>query len=629
MIPPTEYSKSAMKNYTVAGIWNNHEEEFFDCQEGPEDLSCGSSSINEEGESGEEDQSSLLNDAPSTNRRIKVIGPRHPTLINSEIRGENILPYSRRPAALLTESDPLTYNQALNSDNRENWTKAINREIQSMIDLDVWEEVPIKKDFKLVGTTWVFKTKKDKNNQIIQHKARLCAQGKDYSKTFTPTGQLNSLRTLIAYAAAMNLQFEQLDIKSAFLNAPLEEEVYLTIPQGLDRDKRNNCLKLKKAIYGLKQAPLAWYQQLSTWLLKIGFHVSKADFCVFYLEEKEPIWLFVHVDDIGIFGKELIHFKKAIEGEFQTKLLGQADLMLGIKIIHQPDAIILTQSHYINSLLESYGMTNCKPVATPLIPNVHFEAASELEKQEFLSLKINYRSAVGSLSYLSTATRPDLSYSISALSQFLENPGIQHWKAFLHVLKYLKGTHHLGLMYRKNIAKPPVAYSDADWGNCRITRHSTTGYLILFSGNLVIWKTRKQLTVSLSSAEAEYRALTDLISKLLWFKQFSEEIGILTTKEAFLIHKDNQGCIDTANSDCNTNLRRMKHMDIQLHFIQDIIERKIILLTYTPTEKMLADFLTKAVSCPAISRALKELKLLRMEDKGGVERGDLSQSVSN
>ncbi|MBW0542513.1 hypothetical protein O181_082228 [Austropuccinia psidii MF-1] len=385
----------------------------------------------------------------------------------------------------------------------------------------------------------------------------------------------------------MNLQFEQLDIKSAFLNAPLEEEVYLTIPQGFDRDKRNTCLKLKKAIYGLKQAPLAWYRRLSTWLSKIGFRVSKADSCVFYLEEKEPIWLFVHVDDIGIFGKELTQFKKAIEGEFQTKLLGQADLMLGIKIIHKPDAITLTQSHYIDSLLER------------------------------------------SLSYLSTATRPDLSYSISALSQFLENPGIQHWKAFLHVLKYLKGTHHLGLVYSKNIVKSPVAYSDADWGNCRITRRSTTGYLILFSGKLVIWKTRKQPTVSLSSAEAEYKAITDLIRELMWFKQFSEEIGILIMKEALLIHEDNQGCIDTANSDCNTNSQRMKHVDIQLHFIREIIERKIVLLTYTPTEEMLADFLTKAVSRPAISRALRELKLLQMEDKGGVKRGDLSQSVSN
>ncbi|MBW0494903.1 hypothetical protein O181_034618, partial [Austropuccinia psidii MF-1] len=245
--------------------------------------------------------------------------------------------------------------------------------------------------------------------------------------------------TLISHAAANNLSLKHLDIASAFLNAPLDEDVYLAIPQGFDRDKRNVCLKIKKAIYSLNQAPLAWYRHLSLWLVKFGFSISKADSCVFYLKSNEPIWLFLHVDDIGIFGKNLMGFKNAIEREFQTKLLGSAELMLGRKIVHEPKTITLTQSHYIDSLLEIYGMTNCKPTATPLIPNSHIKAASRTDQEEFLSLKVNYRSAVGSLSYLSTATRPDLSYLISALSQFFENPGILHWKAFLHVLKYLKG----------------------------------------------------------------------------------------------------------------------------------------------------------------------------------------------
>ncbi|MBW0498453.1 hypothetical protein O181_038168 [Austropuccinia psidii MF-1] len=179
------------------------------------------------------------------------------------------------------------------------------------------------------------------------------------------------------------------------------------------------------------------------------------------------------------------------------------------------------------------------------------------------------------------------------------------------------------------MSKLPVAYLDTDWGNCRVTRRSTTGYLILFNGNLVIWKTRKQPTISLSSAKAEYLLLTDLMSELLWFKQFIEEINILTMTREILVHEDNQECIDTPNSDCNTNTRRMKHIDIQLHFIQDIIENKIIGLTYTPTANMLANFLTKSVSRPAIRRALKELGLHTTGDKGCVEICDLSQSTSN
>ncbi|MBW0486551.1 hypothetical protein O181_026266 [Austropuccinia psidii MF-1] len=305
-----------------------------------------------------------------------------------------------------------------------------------MIDLNVWEEDAVENSYKLIGTTWVFKKKRDGLNNIVEHKARLCyqgfsqTQGKYYSKTFAPTGWLNSLRTLISHASANNLSFEKLEINSEFLNAPLEEDVCLEIPQGFDRDKRNVCLKLKKAIYGLKKAPLAWYCRLSSWLVNFGFSISKADPCVFYLKSNELIWLFPHVDDIGIFGKNLMSFKNAIEREFHPKLLGSAELMLGIKIVQEPKTITFTQSHYIDSLLESYGMTNCKPTATPLIPNIHLEAATRTEEEEFLSLKVNYCSAVGSLSYLSTATRPNLSYSISALSQFLENPGILHWKAF-------------------------------------------------------------------------------------------------------------------------------------------------------------------------------------------------------
>ncbi|MBW0537692.1 hypothetical protein O181_077407 [Austropuccinia psidii MF-1] len=229
-------------------------------------------------------------------------------------------------------------------------------------------------------------------------------QGFDFSKTFAPTRRLNSLRTLISFAVSRNLLFEQLDIKSAFLNAPLEEEVYLTIPQGLDSDKKHKCLKLEKAIYGLKQAPLARYRRLSLWLLSIGFKISKSDACVFFSKGDDPIWLFLHVDNIGVFGKNLSNFKKKREKEFQTKILGKADLMLGIKIIHDTNSITLSQGHYIDSLLDLYGMKNCKPVGIPLIPNSHLNIASQEERSLFEELEVNYRSAIGSLSYLSSAT---------------------------------------------------------------------------------------------------------------------------------------------------------------------------------------------------------------------------------
>ncbi|MBW0586626.1 hypothetical protein O181_126341, partial [Austropuccinia psidii MF-1] len=332
-----------------------------------------------------------------------------------------------------------------------------------------------------------------------------------------------------------------------------QDEVHLSIPQGLDFDKKKICLKLKKAIYGLRQAPLAWYRRLSNWLIDWGFKVSKADSCVFHHNGDDPIWLFVHVDDIRVFGKNLTKFKKAIEAEFSTKILGQDDLMLGIKVTHEESFFTLSQFHYIDFCLDLNGMTNCKPVATALIPNTHLEAASDEDRKNFSVLNGNYHSAIGSLSYLITATRPDLSFAISALSQFLESPGIQHWHAFLHVLKYLKGTSSIGLTYCRNNQEPPTAYSDADWGNRRVSRQSVTGYLVTIHNNLVICKTRKQPTISLSSAESEYKSLTDLSFKLMWFRQLCKEIPIYTENRPIIVHEDNQGWIGTENGDCKTN----------------------------------------------------------------------------
>ncbi|MBW0482876.1 hypothetical protein O181_022591 [Austropuccinia psidii MF-1] len=469
-----------------------------------------------------------------------------------------------------------------------------------MKELKLWEVVTITAETKLIGTTWVFKTKENAQNEILEHKARLCAQGFlqtpgiDFQKTFAPTGCLNSLRTLISFAASKNLSFEQLDIKSAFLNASLDEEVHLTIPHGLNHDKQKSCLRLKKAIYGFRQAPQAWYNQLSTWLKTVGFKAAISDPCVFYCNNHSPVWLFIHVNDIGGFGRDLTTFKQ----EFNTKLLGQADLILGINIHQSNDHIGLSQEHYVNSILEIYGMSNCHPVATPLIPNEHLE----------------------------TQTQEEIFPTPLALSQFLEKPGIRQWNAFMHVLRYLKGTADVCIIYKKNVEEQAIAYSDTNWGNCRVTRRSVSGHLILFNKGLVIWKTKKQPTVSLSSAEAEYKALCNLESEVLWFQKFSNEVKLASTPQSMTVYKDNQGCIDTANSNCNVNSRRMKHVEIQLHFIREAIKNGKITLSYTPTTSILAEFLTKSVCKPAIIRAMTGLNLLRLGETGGVK---ISEHFSN
>ncbi|MBW0487211.1 hypothetical protein O181_026926 [Austropuccinia psidii MF-1] len=297
-----------------------------------------------------------------------------------------------------------------------------------MDDLKVWEVVPITTETKLVGTTRVFKTKWNVCNEILEYKAQLCAQGFsktpgiNFSKTFAPTGYLNSFQTLISLAASQDLKFEQLDIKSAFLNAPLEEEVFLTIPHGLDLDKNKMSLGLRMEIYGIGQAPHAWYNQLSTWLETVGFKDNISDPCVFHFKLDSSIWLFIHVGDIAMFGKDLTNFKQEIQLEFKRTLLGQVNLLLEIKIHQENDYIKLSPGHYVESLLDLYGMADCCPVATPLIPNEHLDTPTQAEVKELNELQTNYRSAIGSLSYISTTTRPQNSYAVSTLSQFWKNP---------------------------------------------------------------------------------------------------------------------------------------------------------------------------------------------------------------
>ncbi|MBW0510230.1 hypothetical protein O181_049945 [Austropuccinia psidii MF-1] len=531
--------------------------------------------------------------------RLHIIGPRHPMLISSNIDQSNILPYSRRAGALLTsvEVAPRTFRMAINSALKEVWLEAIAKELDSMDTLKVWDIVELDPYFKLVGTTWVFKIKRDHLGNITEHKARLCAQGftqtsgVDFEKTYSPTGRLNLLCTLIAFAARNDLLFHQINVKSAFFNAPLAECVYLSIPQGLNQDQRKFCPKLKKAIYGLKQAPLAWYDCLCGWLISVNFSP-----CVFYWSGDLPLWLYVHIDDIAVFGRDVEPFKDKVSKEINIKDIGAADLMLGVKVTQQEDLISLDQQHFLKSLLDLYGMGDCRPVSTPLIPNQHLSSASEEELSSFNALGVSYQSAIGSINYHRAATRPDLSYAVSSLSQFLERHGINHWKAFLHVLHYLRGAQDLALTYYKGNNSGILAYSNANWGNCPDTRRSITGFLATFSGCLVIWKTRKQPTVSISTSEAEYKSLCDLSSELLWMRQWCKEVSLCDGDTAIPVHEDNQGCIDAASGNSGINGKRMKHVDIQLHFVKEAIGSSKTCLVYTPTGEMLADFLTKSVS---------------------------------
>lgn len=405
-------------------------------------------------------------------------------LISSSIDEGNILSHRRRAAqatALHTNSkDPVTYEQALRRPDTDDWILTINKELDALAKMNVWTEVELPDGEHALGTTWAFRRKLTLENVLLEYKARLCAQGFsqiegiDYHETYAPTGRLTTLRTILSISATEDFEIQQMDAVGAFLNGIPDEVLYIRPPKGYICKKagKNIVLKLTKLLYGLKQSPRCWYNQLKDFFLSIKFFPSSADPCFFI--SSDPAWkcgVHVHVDDLSIMGQNTNRFKKLIAKQFEMEDLGDCQSFLGMRITRDWTArtITLTQDTYINNILIEYGMQDCQPVTTPMIPNSHLVPATDNKLAEFQASSENYRRAVGLLNYLVQCTRPDLALVSSQLSQFLDKPGTHHWSAFKRVLRYLKGTSHLGLTLG---GKPVIltTYTDSDYAGCPYTR---------------------------------------------------------------------------------------------------------------------------------------------------------------
>lgn len=389
-----------------------------------------------------------------------------PHYISSSIDPRNIIEGRRRPranAAVLPEPAPRTYKQAMSGPNQLGWEKAIQAELDNMKRHDVFSIVELPDGAKSVGTTWVFKDKWSPTGVFIKHKARLCAQGftqvegVDYDETYAPTGSKAALRALTAVAAEQDLEIHKMDAVAAFLNGVPKETIYLRVPQGFEIPGKTErtVLKVNKSIYGLKQSPRCWYDELRLFMISIDFRPSTADPCLFIKNDgSNPCYVHVHVDDMTIAGtrSSIQNFKTQISRRFEMEDLGEVSDILGMTIIRNRSArtLSLSQQGYVESLLKSYDMSNCKPVSTPMEPGTHLTPATDEELAEFAASGHNYRRAVGSLNYLVQCSRPDLAFASSQLSQYLDKPGTKHWAAFWRVLRYLRGTSDYSITFKGN-----------------------------------------------------------------------------------------------------------------------------------------------------------------------------------
>lgn len=490
---------------------------------------------------------------------------------------------------------PLTYNDAITSANSEKWKVSISEELQAHSDNNTWTLVEKPKSVKVIGCKWVFRVKDEPTG--LRYKSRLCAKGyaqtkgMDYDETFSPTVRYDSIRVLLSIAAEQNLEIMQFDIKTAFLYGELNEQIFMTPPEGLQCAPNMVC-KLNKSLYGLKQAPRCWNTKFNTVLEKFGFVKSLADQCVYVGQVKEiKCYLCLYVDDGLLISKEKLVLKEIIDElklSFNLKISPPSNF-IGMQIEINKNYIFIHQTKYIEKLLEKFKMSSANPNSIPADPYV------KLQKSDTVPVKnLPYREVVGSLIHLATVSRPDIMFAVSMVSQFLHCYNETHWNAVKKILKYLRGTIEFGLCYQ---SKPQttdlIGYSDADYANDNATRRSMTGYVFIKNGAAITWSSQRQQSVALSTTEAEFMAACAATKEVIWIKQLLCDIG--EYKQGFVcLNIDNQSAINVIkNSEFH---KRCKHIDIKYNFVKEKYNEKIITLNYVSTDHQFADIFTKALS---------------------------------
>ena len=500
--------------------------------------------------------------------------------------------------------EPRTYKQATHSrnPNRMEWQIASDKEMNSQLANKTWILVRLPPGKFAIGCTWVYKIKRDGEGKIIKFKARLCIRGDmqrdgiDFNETFAPTVKFLTLRVLLALAAHYDLEIEQFDVCTAFLHSPVEEEVYMRQPEGYvkyDTDGTPFVCKLQRSLYGLKQAPRNWNKLVTEWLIDFGFTQCLTDPGAYTITVKNSLYvLCVYVDDCILVGKKspfISAFKIKFSERFEIEDLGPASWLLGCTITRdrQKRIICIGQRQLMSDLLDEFSMDNCSIVGTPL-PAKTLDAVS-IESPTLDVTKFRYARLVGKLAYASNCTRPDISAAVNFLTRFMSKPTEYTWSLAKRVLRYVRGTIDYSLVYHGSGDPIPACWQDASFADGP-GRRSRTGFVILMCDAAVAWGSRLQVTVCLSTVEAEYVALCAAAQELKYILQLLEGFGIVIHRPV-LVHEDNKGCVFLAMNMSTTN--KSKHIDIKYHFIRQCIREKKMTVVWCETSQMIADILTK------------------------------------
>ncbi|MEL7521272.1 MAG: reverse transcriptase domain-containing protein, partial [Cyanobacteria bacterium J06553_1] len=513
-----------------------------------------------------------------------------------------------------------TLKEALGGKNKEQWLQAIGEEMEALKIAKTWTVTERPKGQKVLPSQFILRVKRGSGGEIIKYKARLVVLGNlqrpniDYFETYAPVVEFTVVRVLLILASTLDLTIRQLDVKSAFLNGCLKETIFMSLPKDFALPEGQVC-HLKKSLYGLKQAPKAWNEKLTADFEKINFKSSKTAESVFYQREKgRTTYLLLYVDDMLILApteEEADRVVQQIKSLYEIKDLGKAEFFLGVKIEQPQEKVTkISQSRYINEVLERFKMETCKPISTPLSDEGDWFKRLSLTTAEENEMKnIPYREAIGSLLFLSTRTRPDIATAVNILAKHSETPHPKHWKGIKRILRYLQGSKNEGIVLKgaKNLEDLQLeCYVDADWGADVEDRSSRTGVICYLSGNPIWWKSRKQHSIAVSTCEAEYMALFEGAKDVIWLRNVLCEFGLCAGETATTIFTDNQSSITWAK---NPGLRKVKHIDLRYNFSQEQIEKKIIRVEYVQSSENAADILTKNLSNCVFQKAKKLLSI--------------------
>jgi hypothetical protein len=534
--------------------------------------------------------------------------------------------------AVLGIKIPRTYKEAISDPQYgSEWKSPVDEEITSLVQNGTWEEHILPKNSNLVSTKWVF-TIKRKDSKIERFQAPLVARGfsqvlgKDYNETFAPTVRLDTLRMFLAIVAKEDLECSHFDIKNAFTESHLKEEIYLAPPQGIQVQK-GHVLHALRSLYGLKQAGRDWSLLLKSELLKMDFVQSLADPCLYTCKER-GIMLLVYVDDIVVASRDAVQiewFYDQLSSRFNTKNLGEISKILGIRIIRDRKSCTLTmdQEEYLDAMLNKFGITHAQ-YHPKKIPVADYNCLRPANDDDELINVNEYQQAIGSTIHPMVYTRPDIAFALGRLSQYMAKPAKHHGIALKNLMRYLRSTIKQKLRFGPGGAQTDIAkqyglpidivkvYTDADWASNRHDRKSISGGVATFYGGPISWASKKQNSVATSSAESEYIAMAMFTKQGRWIAQVLKDLGrsqyIGKNGDTIQMLGDNQGALALAK---NPHLHeRSKHIDICYHFIRDLTEKGKVVTSYINTVDMVADGMTKPAGRVVFERFKKLLGLM-------------------